>query len=58
MMYVTRAKNCHCHTCKKDFHWLGITNHRAAHRNRRTDCTITFTHGDTYTYEYSKIPKK
>lgn len=54
-MIVTRAKNCYCHTCDKDFHYLGITMHRLAHKNRREDCKITFTHGDTYTYRFSEI---
>ncbi len=53
-MRVTRDKNCYCHTCKKDFHYLGITRHRMAHKERKEDCKITFTHGDTYLYEYSK----
>lgn len=50
-MRVTRDKNC---TCGRAFHYLGTTNHRLGHRNRRRDCTITFTYGDTHTYEYSK----
>ena len=28
-MNVTSAKNCFCHTCSKDFHYLGINRHRA-----------------------------
>lgn len=52
-MNVTREKECFCHTCKREFHYLGITRHRAAHRKRFQDCKITFTHGDTYTYDYS-----
>ena len=27
-MYITKTKTCYCHTCKKPFHWLGITRHR------------------------------
>ena len=50
---TTREKNCYCHTCKKDFHWLGITAHRAMHRDKKEVCKITFTHGDTYTYNFS-----
>lgn len=46
----------YCHTCKKRMHPMGIARHRAMHRERREDCTITFTGGKTYTYEYSKIP--
>ena len=53
-MKVTRAKNCYCHTCQKDFHYLGINMHRAAHRNRNEDCTITYTYGDTKTFRYSQ----
>ena len=51
---VTREKNCYCHTCDKDFHYLGIAKHRAMHRDRKEDCKITFTHGDTLTFRYSK----
>lgn len=54
-MYVTREKNCYCHTCAKYFHYLGITNHRRGHRDRMEDCKITFTYGDTYFYRYSRI---
>ena len=53
-MRVTSAKNCHCHTCEKDFHYLGITRHRAMHRDKLEDCKITYTYGDTYLHEYSK----
>lgn len=53
-MKVTRNKNCHCHTCGKDFHYLGITRHRAMHRERREDCKITYTHGDTWIHKYSE----
>lgn len=53
-MKVTRDKNCYCHTCAKAFHYLGIASHRAGHRERREDCTITFTYGDTKTWKYSR----
>ena len=53
-MRVTMDKNCWCHTCGRALHYLGISNHRLGHRNRREDCTITSTYGDTHTYEYSK----
>lgn len=53
-MRVTRAKNCYCHTCKRAFHYLGINRHRAMHREKRQDCKITYTYGDTYIFEYSK----
>ena len=35
--YVTRDKNCYCHTCDKDFHHLGIMKHRMAHKERFED---------------------
>jgi len=53
-MRVTRAKNCYCHTCERSFHYLGIANHRKAHRLRREDCTITFTYGETITWKFSR----
>ena len=55
LMKVTRDKKCYCHTCGKAFHYLGITRHRAMHRDRKEDCTITFTYGDTYTWKYSEL---
>ncbi len=53
-----RPKDCYCHNCKKDFHYLGISSHRAMHRRRREDCTITYTNGNTYIHEFSKYGKK
>ena len=53
-MKVTIVKNCYCHTCKRSFHYLGITRHRAMHRARKEDCKITYTHGYTYIYKFSK----
>lgn len=55
-MEVTRNKNCYCHTCDKDIHYLGIANHRAGHRRRKEDCKITFTHGNTLSWNYSDSP--
>lgn len=54
-MHVTREKNCHCHTCAKDFHYLGINSHRAKHRRNKEDCKITYTYGDTYVFKFSEI---
>lgn len=53
-MKVTRAKNCYCHTCKKDYHYLGIARHRAMHRKKKENCEITYTNGDTYGHKYEK----
>ena len=52
---ITSLKECFCYTCKKDFHYLGITRHRAAHRDRREDCTIEYTYGNVTTHRYSEI---
>ncbi len=54
-MKVTRDKNCYCHTCGKDYHYLGITRHRMGHKNRFEDCKITFTHGNTSSWSFSKL---
>lgn len=51
---IDRPKNCYCHTCKKDYHHLGIMNHRAMHRRKKEDCKITFTYGNTEFYKYEK----
>jgi len=53
-MAVTTGKNCYCHTCEKPFHYLGITRHRAMHKDRREDCKITYTDGDTYLHRFSQ----
>lgn len=53
-MKVTDQKNCYCHTCQTWYHYLGITRHRAMHRDNKEDCIITYTHGDKYLHEYSK----
>lgn len=50
---ITHLKETTCHTCKKDFHYLGIMRHRAMHRDKKEDCRITYTNGDTYTHQYS-----
>ncbi len=52
-MSHTKGKSCYCHTCDKSFNYLGIARHRAAHRDRKEDCKITYTNGDTYLYEYA-----
>jgi len=57
-MFVTSMKNCYCHTCKRAFHYLGITRHRQAHYRRGEDCEITYTHGDTYLHKAQKQLKR
>lgn len=48
---------CYCHTCEKEYKSLGIARHRASHRDKKEDCKITFSNGDTYSYNYSKKRK-
>lgn len=45
-----REKTCYCVTCRKWFHHLGITRHRAAHRDRGEACEIIFSDGRRQTY--------
>jgi hypothetical protein len=47
-------KDCYCHTCNKSFHHLGIARHRAKHRDKKEYCKITFSGGDTYSWNYGK----
>ena len=51
-------KTCYCHTCRRRFHSMGIARHRAMHRDKREDCTIRFTSGDTYTWRYSTLEQE
>lgn len=53
-MAIKAEKNCYCHTCKKDFHYLGIARHRAMHRDKKEDCVISFTNDKKYRYEYGE----
>jgi hypothetical protein len=55
MNKITTAKTCYCHTCEKRFHYLGINSHRAKHRRKKEDCTITYTYGNTLTFNFSKL---
>ena len=57
-MRVTQAKRCYCHTCNKDYHYLGISRHRAMHRDKQEKCKITYTHGDTYLHCFEKLNEK
>ncbi len=49
------AKTCYCYTCKKWFDPLGITMHRAMHRDKKENCKIMFTHGDVREYQYEEL---
>ena len=58
MSRVKYLKTCYCYTCEKAFHYLGITRHRAMHRDKKEDCDIEYTHGDRYIHEFSKRRKQ
>lgn len=51
---TSKHKNCYCHTCNKEMHYLGINRHRAMHRDKKENCEITYTHGDRYKFNYDK----
>ena len=51
-MKATNAKNCFCHTCQKEFHYLGIARHRAMHRDKKEFCMISYTNGELFEYKY------
>jgi hypothetical protein len=57
-MKVTRFKCCYCYTCAKPFHYLGIARHRAMHRDKKEDCKISYTNGDTYIHKFSSRKAK
>ena len=50
-----REKTTYCITCKRWFHHMGIARHRAMHRDRREDCRVMYTNGDTYSFNYSEM---
>jgi len=47
-------KDCYCHTCDKKFNHLGISAHRAAHRNRNENCIITYSDGTKKFHSFQK----
>jgi hypothetical protein len=47
-----RCPDCYCHTCAREIHHLGIMSHRAAHRRRKEYCEITFSTGETCSYNF------
>ena len=54
MNYISHYKNCYCHTCDKNFHYLGIARHRVAHKDKKQKCKITYTNGNTMLHDYSQ----
>nr|DAR75471.1 MAG TPA: hypothetical protein [Caudoviricetes sp.] len=51
------TKDCYCYTCDREFNYLGIARHRAAHRDRHEDCTIRFTYGNIRVWKYSELER-
>ena len=47
-------KTCYCRTCDRAFHYLGIMRHRAMHREKRENCEITYTHGNSTRHLYGE----
>lgn len=45
-------KTCYCWTCNKFFHYLGIARHRAMHRDRKENCTISYGDCETITHQF------
>jgi len=48
-------EDCYCHTCDRYFHPLGIMMHRAMHRTKGENCTITYGDGSQKTHLFQKI---
>jgi len=48
---------CYCLTCKRNIRSLGIARHRAMHRDKKEDCTITYSDGKTYNHFFSTRKK-
>ena len=47
------AKDCSCETCHRRFHHLGITRHRAMHRDKKENCTIIYSDGKRVTHIFN-----
>lgn len=50
-MTFARYEQVTCHTCNRSFHPLGIMSHRATHRRKREDCTISY-EGRVMTHDF------
>ena len=42
---------CSC-SCGREIHSLGIMQHRAKHKRNKEKIIITFSRGDTYSYDF------
>lgn len=54
---ITEDKDCYCFTCRRDFHYLGISKHRKMHMKKKQDCKISYTNGKTVFYNFSEEKK-
>lgn len=45
---------CYCETCDRDIRSLGIARHRAMHRDRKENCIIQYSTGETYEHPYGE----
>ena len=52
------VKTCYCYNCDKWFHSLGISRHRAKHRDNREDCKIKYPYGVIKEHQFSKKVKQ
>jgi len=50
-------KTCYCRTCGQAYHYLGITRHRAMHRDKKETCEIRYTHGNVEVHPYGERKK-
>lgn len=53
-----RDKDCYCHACNKEFNSLGISRHRAMHRDKKEDCKITYKNGETINHTFNKKQRR
>jgi len=55
-MKAAKNNTCYCYTCEREYHYLGINSHRAAHRRRRENCIIGYTNGKVRSFKFSDTP--
>jgi len=51
-MFRKYIEECYCHTCKKSFNKFGIARHRAMHRDRKENCTISYDKKGTIEHKF------
>jgi len=53
-----RPKTCHCITCDKPLHPMGVARHRAMHRHKLETCQMQMSNGDVFEYRYKRLAKE